>query len=78
MSFANSDFGIISQRADMKSAPTTEIPNQYYEERTVPCHEPKAWVRRQDAAFWQIFSQPFKKMSYAKRQPEILVKSGRI
>ncbi len=51
MSFANSDFGIISQRADMKSAPTTEIPNQHYEEHTVPCHEPKAWVRRQDAAF---------------------------
>ncbi len=40
----------------MKSAPT--ITKEFgrsailrYEERTVPCHHSKAWVRRQDAAF---------------------------
>ncbi len=41
MSFANSDFGTLP-RADMKFAPTTEMPNQHYEERTVPRHFPKS------------------------------------
>ncbi len=38
----------------------------FYEERTVPRHFPKAWVRRQDAAFWQKFRLPVKKSVYEK------------
>ncbi len=40
-------------------------PNLNYEERTVPRHYPKAWVRRQDAAFL------LKNENVFFRQPEI-------
>ncbi len=33
---------LATNRADMKSAPTTEMSNQHYEERAVPRHTPKS------------------------------------